>query len=261
MPQAWVLELQGPKPPLYPGRYAHGLLFALLKAASPGLASRLHEAPRKPFALWGLPQEGGLLLRVSLLDEALLPLLLEKLLELAPGLPLGDTPYRLVRLHGEEAGHPLAGYASWEALKEAPPLREARLRFLTPTVFTTSKPGGRTRYTPLPEPRLILLSLLDRWQAHSPFPYPPGQAAALRNLFELDLEVAGFRNLRFARVQAGKAFLPGFMGEVRIRLWSDSLEAQEALGRLAVLAFFSGVGAKTPYGMGLAIPEGGSRSA
>ena len=39
-----------------------------------------------------------------------------------------------------------------------------------------------------------------------------------------------------------------------LRLWSQSLEAREALGRLHALAFFSGVGAKTPYGMGLAVP-------
>ena len=106
----------------------------------------------------------------------------------------------------------------------------------------------------MPDPRLIAGSLLDKWQAHSPFPYNPKDEAALRELFELDLEVAGFRNLRFHRVQAGKGFFPGFTGEATLRLWSQSLEAQEALGRLHALAFFSGVGAKTPYGMGLAVP-------
>ena len=263
MPQAVVLELVGEKPPLYPARYAHGLFFALLSRVSPELAQKLHEAPRKPFTLAPLPRagpegatlKGTLRLRLTTLDDGLFAPFLRALLEAAPdGLPLGDSSYRLARVLATREGHPLAGATSWEELKEAPKREKATFRFLTPTVFATSKPGGRTRYTTLPDPRLIAGSLLDKWQAHSPFPYNPKEEAALRELFELDLEVAGFRNPRFHRVQAGKGFFPGFTGEATLRLWSQSLEAQEALGRLHALAFFSGVGAKTPYGMGLAVP-------
>ncbi|WP_022799398.1 CRISPR-associated endoribonuclease Cas6 [Thermus islandicus] len=256
MPQAVVLELIGEKPPLYPAKYAHGLFFTLLSRIDPLLAEKLHMAPRKPFTLAPLSERRGvLLLRLTTLDDGLFAPFLRVLLEMAPeGFPLGDTPYRLARVLATGEGHPLAGAASWEELKKAPRRERATLRFLTPTVFATSKPGGRTRYTPLPDPRLIVGSLLDKWQAHSPFPYNPRVEAALRELFALDIEVAGFRNLRFRRVQAGKGFFPGFTGEVTLRLWSESLEAQEALGRLHTLAFFSGVGAKTPYGMGLALP-------
>lgn len=255
MPQALVLELVGERVPLYPGRYAHGLFFALLGVLDPELASRLHGAKRKPFTLAPVQaREGVLLLRFTVLDDALFNGLLQLLLREAPrGLPLGDTPFRLARVLGSSDLHPLAGWASWEVLRSAVPTGQVTLRFLSPTVFVTSKEGGRTRYTPLPDPRLIATSLLDKWQAHSPYPYNPKEEAALRTLFELDLEVAGFRGLRYHRVQAGKAFFPGFTGDVTLRLWSDSLEAREALGRLSALAFFSGVGAKTPYGMGLAV--------
>lgn len=255
MPQALVLELVGERPTLYPAKYAHGLFFSLLKLFDPGLASRLHEAKRKPFTLAVLGRPDRILrLRVTTLDDALFQGFLRTLLQEAPnGLSLGDEAVRLVRVLASREANPLAGWLPWEELASAPPMRSVTLRFLTPTVFTTSKADGRTRYTPLPEPRLIVSSLLDKWQAHSPFPYNPREEAALREVFHLDLELEGFRNLRYHRVQAGKSFFPGFMGEVSLRLWSDSLEVQTALGRLSALALFSGVGAKTTYGMGLTL--------
>lgn len=267
MPQAVVLELMGEKVPLYPGRYAHGLFFALLSQLDPELASRLHEAPQKPFTLASLSPQGQgvtlsprgrsgvLLLRLTVLDEVLFSAFLQVLLEAAPkGIPLGDTSYRLSRVLATPEDHPLAGRLSWEALRAVSRRQQVTLHFISPTVFTTSKPGGRTRYTPLPDPRLILSSLLDKWQAHSPYPYTPKEEAALRELLGWDVEVAGFRNLRFHRLQAGKSFLPGFTGEVRLKALGGGLEVQEALGRLWALSFFSGVGAKTTYGLGLTNP-------
>lgn len=255
MPKALVLELVGPKSPLYPGRYAHGLFFALLRELDPDLSEALHAAPRKPFTLTPLPEgENRLFLRFATLDDGLFSRFLLGLVEKAPtGLPLGDTDFRLTRVLADPRGHPLAGAHRWEELRDQEGLREATLCFLTPTVFITSKAEGRTRYTPLPDPRLILSSLLDKWQAHSPFPYTPKEEGALRAIFELDTEIKAFRNLRFHRVWAGKASFPGFTGEVTLRLWQEAWEARLALGRLAALAFYSGVGAKTPFGMGLAL--------
>jgi len=256
MPHAMVLELAGEKRPRYLGRYAHGLFFTLLARLDPDLAAKLHGAPRKPFTLAPLPeQSGALFLRFTTLDDALFSAFLEALLAAAPkGLDLGEDRFQLKRVLATPEGHPLARTATWAELRQAPARREAHLLFLTPTVFTTSKSGGRIRYTPLPDPRLILSSLLDKWQAHSPHPYTPREEAALRELFDLDAELGGFHHLFFHRVQAGKGFFPGFTGKVHLRLWSESLQAQEALGRLQALAFFSGVGAKTTYGMGLTRP-------
>lgn len=256
MPQAVVLELAGEKRPRHLGRYAHGLFFELLATLDPDLAGELHEAPRKPFTLSPLSgRNRGIFLRFAFLDDALFKPFLEALLAAAPeGLVLGEDRFVLKRVLATPEGHPLAGTMTWEALKGAPARREIRLRFLTPTVFVTSKSGGRTRYTPLPDPRLILNSLLEKWQ-QGPLAYGPKALAALKNAFELDTEIAFFRGLRFHRVQAGKSFFPGFTGVVGLKLFSDSLEAKEAFGRLERLAFFSGVGAKTPYGMGLVQPE------
>lgn len=255
MPQALVLELVGEKPPLYPTKYAHGLFFTLLRLFDPGLASRLHEAKRKPFTLSVLGKpDRTVRLRVTTLDDVLFQGFLRTLLQEAPkGLALGHEAVRLVRVLASRDAHPLAGWLPWEELASSPPMSRMTLHFLTPTVFVTSKEGGRTRYTPLPDPRLVAQSLLERWQAHSPLPYGPKEEAALRAVFALDLEVVGFRHLRYGRFFAGKAFLPGFTGEVTFHLWSDSLEVQRAWGRLIQLAFFSGVGAKTTMGMGLVV--------
>lgn len=257
MPQAIVLELVGNPLPLYPGKYAHGLFFSLLRTLDPPLASRLHVAKQKPFTLAPLKAKRGiLLLRFTSLDDSLFSTFFTAILEEAPeGLTLGDTPFRLTRVLGTPEGHWLAGKASWEDLATYPPRDRVILHFLTPTVFVTSKPGGRTRYTPLPEPRLIVRSLLEKWQAHSPFPYNPRELAALKAFFEMDLEVDGFRNLRFHRSLAGKSFFPGFTGELQLRIWTEAQEVRQALARLAALAFYSGVGAKTTYGMGVTMPQ------
>ncbi len=259
MPHAFLLHLipaAPAPPPRYPGRYAHGLFFGLLRHVNPDLAKTLHEAPRKPFTLTPFPRRNGeVVLRVTALNDALFTPFIEALLARAgEGLMLGDRAYRLARVTATPEGDALAGYVSWEALREAEPTDAVHLRFLKPTVFATSRPDRRVRYTPFPEPRLVLNSLLASWEAHSPYPYGERGAAALREVFALDAELGGFRDLRFHRVPAGKGFFPGFTGRVEIRLYSDSLEARAALGRLGALAFFSGVGAKTTYGMGLVVP-------
>ncbi|MCL6569593.1 MAG: CRISPR system precrRNA processing endoribonuclease RAMP protein Cas6, partial [Meiothermus silvanus] len=129
-----------------------------------------------------------------------------------------------------------------------------RLRFHTASVFATSKPGRRTRHTPLPDPFLIAKSLLTSWQYHSPLRFSDTEAAALLTLFELDLELTRFADLRFERAQAAKGFFPGFTGAVEVYCHSESLEAQRALGMLQAYAFYAGVGAKTAYGLGLTMP-------
>jgi CRISPR-associated endoribonuclease Cas6 len=262
MPYALLLHLRpiASAPGSFSPRHAHGLFFSLLQKIDPALATRVHEAKRKPFTLTPLPQRDSLVLRVTTLDDTLFaPLLGVILVEAGAGLGLGEERYCLTQVVATPEGDGLAGHDAWEALAQPAPTWELTLRFLTPTVFATSKPGGRTRYTPLPEPRLILKSLLDSWQVHSPFPYPQGELMALREAFEFDAEIAGFHGLRHHRVEAGKGVLPGFTGTVSLRLWGENVEAAAALGRLTALAFFSGVGAKVTYGMGLALPGAGTR--
>jgi CRISPR-associated endoribonuclease Cas6 len=181
MPHAFLLELipfAQEASPLHFSLHAHGLFFALLGNIDPQKATEIHQAKRKPFTLTPLSDKHTLRLRITTLDDALFAPFLGALLEEAPrGLSLGDHPYTLTRVLATPQGHRLAGRASWEELAQAPPAQSLTLHFLTLTVFTTSKPGGRVRYLPLPEPRLILNSLLRAWQAYSPFAYSEEEAA------------------------------------------------------------------------------------
>lgn len=253
MPHAFVLELVSPegRNPLHPGLYAHGLFFALLKKLDPNLASKVHAAQRKPFTLAAFNHKHSLHLRFTTLnDELFAPLLKTLLHESVGGLRLGDQSLVLQRVLATPQGHRLAGQQTWAQLCNQPALRQMHLRFLSPTVFTTSKADKRTRHTPLPDPLLVIKSLLRSWQIHSPWAYSELNAAALQSVFELDLELVGFSELSCQKTFAGKAQYSGFVGDARFHLHSDSIEVQQALGRLSAYAFYSGVGAKTTYGLG-----------
>ncbi len=230
MPQAVVLELVGENPPLYPTKYAHGLFFALLSRVNPDLAQRLHGAPRKPFTLAPLPGKGTLFAPFHHLRRGPLCSLFSGPPRGCPleGLPQGwFLPAGACPGHSRESplgrgrflGRAQGGSAAGEGQPSLP--HPHRLRHLQAR-------GAHPLY-PLPDPRLIASSLLDKWQAYSPFAYNPKEEAALRELFAMDLELADFRNLRFHRVQAGKGFFPGFTGEVTLRLWSEAHAIQGGL--------------------------------
>jgi CRISPR-associated endoribonuclease Cas6 len=268
MPHAFILELtpsQGHPRPEYLSQYAHGLFFYLLKAVSPELSQTVHEAQRKPFTLSAIRQREGVTLRVTTLDDALFkPLLQVVLKESLTGLELGQDHYRVVKVLATPEGHRDAGYTSWEELHAAEPLDTLNVRFLTPTVFTTSRSDGKRHYTPLPEPRLVLKSLLSSYQTYSPKPYSDTHAEALTLAFDEHMAVLRY-NLCTGRFMAGKNPLTGFTGTVTLRYLERTMEVRRALGQLAILSFYSGVGAKTPYGMGqvrlLARPVGADEEA
>ena len=161
MPHAILLHLAaapGSSDRDFSPHHAHGLFFSLLQKIDPVLATRVHEAKRKPFTLTPLPRREGLVLRVTTLDDALFaPLLQAVLAEAMTGLNLGEKSYGLARVIATREGDRLAGHVSWEDLAAAAPVGEIALYIMTPAVFATSKAGGRTRHTPLPEPRLILI--------------------------------------------------------------------------------------------------------
>lgn len=253
MPHAFLLHLtptRGTPTPKDLSLYAHGLFYHLLETLDPDLSARVHAAKRVPFTLFARQQKEGVLLRVTTLDDALFaPLLRVVLQESISGLSLGQDSYQVARVLATPEGHPDASYTPWEALLCAEPTRQLELRFLTPTVFSTSRSDGKRHYTPLPIPRLILKSLLNTFQTFSPRPYKGTHVVALETLFDEQLQVRHF-DLRTVRHMAGKTPLTGFRGSVTLHYPEHTEQVMCALGQFAALAFYSGVGAKTPYGMG-----------
>lgn len=253
MPTAFVLDLQPgahAARPQFPAQYAHGLFYHLLAAIDPGLSATIHAAKRVPFTLGVEVGRGALGLRVALLDDDLFqPLLRVVLHQSLDGLTLGQDRYRVARVLATPEGHPRAGRATWAEVHAAPPARGLHLRFLTPTVFATSRPDGRRSYTPLPEPRLVLGGLLSSLQAFSPLPYSTAEVEYLVPLLGDHCAVTRLQ-LRSDTYWAGRHPYTGFCGETEFRYADDLAEVRRLLGQLAALAPYCGVGTKTPYGMG-----------
>ena len=187
MPQAFLLHLtpthKVPKHP-YLHKYTHGLFYSLLKTIDPNLSAQIHAMKRNPFTLWAYERDSSILLRVTVLDDTLFrPLLSVVLQESLSGLELGQDSYRVARVLATPEGHRDADFLSWENILCAKPTDKLELRFLTPTVFATSRHSKRL-YTPLPLPNLVLKSLLRAFQVYSPAPYSESEVEALELGFE-----------------------------------------------------------------------------
>ena len=230
--------------------YAHGLFYHLLEQIDPVMSAQVHAAKLNPFTLWAKGDKGGVLLRVTTLDDTLFkPLLQVALQESLGGLSLGQDRYSVSRVLATPEGHKDAGACSWEEVLEATGTDRLELTFLTPTVFSTSRSDGKRQYTPLPLPRLIAMSLFRTFQTYSPKPYSDTDAASFEALLSEALVVTR-HEVRTQVYRAGKTTLTGFTGSATLRYLDKDVKVQQLLGQLARLAYFSGVGAKTPYGMG-----------
>jgi len=119
--------------------------------------------------------------------------------------------------------------------------RAAVFRLLTPTSF---KQNGR--YVSFPQERLILQSLLNRWNNFCP-EYPILDEDAIRML-EQGLRFGDY-SLRSQRYPLKDTTIPGFMGELSVvsRLPAPM---QELWNMLLQFAPYSGIGIKTALGMG-----------
>lgn len=253
MPYAFLLDLDSTTsnaPPRNLSQYAHGLFYHLLETIDPVLSKQVHAAKRVPFSLSGWSENSSVRLRIATLDDTLFrPLLHVLISKSVTGLELGQHAYQITRVFATPEGDRNAGVTSWPDLLAASERDRVTLRFLTPTVFTTSRSDGKRHYTPLPEPRLVFKSLLATFQAHSPEPYSNTERAALAAVFDEQLILTHFE-IRTKPYRAGKNNLTGFVGTVQIAYPERTREVKRAFGRLAELAFYSGVGAKTSYGMG-----------
>lgn len=263
MPHAFVLDLTATsKNPtlMYPSQYAQGLFYNLLEQIDPDLSTRVHASKqRNPFTLWCKPVYDkktltGARLRVTLLDDALFqPLLQTTIYRSLEGLTLGQSAFAIRRVLATPEGDRDAGVLPWhdvaETMRTGKGCEALQLRFITPTVFTTSAPAGDRLYLPLPDPRLLCSSLLRVYQRFHPEPLEDRLVCQLNEVFAHYLEVQAV-DINSSRAQAGKAKLTGFRGTVTLKTHRHAPEVTRALAALGQLAFYSGVGAKTSYGMG-----------
>jgi CRISPR-associated endoribonuclease Cas6 len=260
-------------------------LQGLIQKQDPALATQLH-APKnsKPFTMAILrPSEGNrpqryegrkltrrsemrsskqgeLRIRMTLLDDALYPLVSQSFLQhmgSVPTLHLGGSSLVVSRVTvTPESGETWAGFASFETLLAQGSDIETswRMCFATPTAF---KSGDAD--LPLPIPRLCFQSWLNSWDEHAPCPFFPDKAERKRFLEEV---VEGQFPVNFTQLRTDEQRFyfdghrtreRGFTGVCRftVKPAKTAPQHRHILGTLARYSFYAGTGRKTTMGTGV----------
>jgi CRISPR-associated endoribonuclease Cas6 len=260
MPMALVMTLRplGAVPvPDATGRMLHAMVLRWIQERDPGLASSLHdESAVRPLAVTLLPTRQAtsygapepLLVRVVGLQPALEALLASWTPDMLGQPMIAGVAWQIAAIAQTPAAHPLAGQVSYAELLDAGARAAAAgvqrwtIEFVTPTNFRRSGV-----ILPLPSADLVMGSLLDRWNALAPLPFPDDLGQALRSqvaVSRFDLQSVAAR---------GKGGVPqiGAVGRCSYRALSDAPLLRGAIETLLRFGGYSGVGAGTTRGFGM----------
>ncbi len=265
MPYSLVLNLL-PRSPIpashLTGRHLHALFLDLVRSVNPDLSSLLHkQETTKAFTLsplqcdrqqtdrlqWEYKQaiQPGIPCwwRISLLDDALFGQLANLWLNLSPqqAWSLGAANLQVVSiLSSPQSDHDWANYTTYPSLYEnaSEDDRQIHFRFYTPTAFRR-----RDYDTSLPTPELVFQSLLRQWNQYSQHPFPE---QIIEYLYP------SFFDIRTEITQDGRSKFIGCVGAMTFRILGEvDTTVIKQLNTLADFAFYTGVGKKTPMGMGM----------
>ncbi|MBD2083351.1 CRISPR-associated endoribonuclease Cas6 [Leptolyngbya sp. FACHB-17] len=271
MPYSLVLNLL-PRSPISQahlgGRHLHALFLDLVHSIDPELATVLHhQESEKAFTLsplqveysrrgnqkthllqWqhdrSIPAGTPCWWRISLLDDALFGKLMHLWLSLSPSKAwrLGASDLQVVSVLGtSQVNQPWAGFSTYAQLFEqaSDADRQIHLQFYTPTTFR------QTKYDcALPTKEFVFNSLLRRWNHYSGLPFAETILEPIYpSFFDIRTEIA----------IDSRSKLIGCVGNVTFQILGN-VEATmiQQINALADFALFSGVGRKTPMGMGMA---------
>lgn len=264
MPYSLVVNLM-PRSPIpkthLNGHHLHAFFLQLVHSVDAELAKKLHQqSAQKAFTLSPLQirNQGNRLKfqhdqgikdgtpcwwRISLLDETLFGKLAHLWLNLNPQQrwQLGGAELEIVSVLGTpESQQSWANFVSYEQLYEQASdwNRQIHFRFLTPTTFRV------TDYDcALPTKELVFQSLLRRWNEYSPIGFSSELIAPIYpSFFKIETEIVSDRRSKFI----------GCLGDITFQILGEvKPEMIRQINALADFAFFSGVGRKTPMGMGM----------
>lgn len=246
------------------GKNLHALFLELVKSVDSELATILHQqSSEKAFTLSPLQIEsrkiGGNQLqfqydraisegtpcwwRISLLDETLFGKLAHLWINLNPqqSWQLGASELQVVSLLGTpQANQPWANFLSYQQLYDqaSDQDRQIHFRFFTPTTFRVSEYDCA-----LPTKELVFQSLLRRWNTYSLNPFSEDLIHPIYpSSFKIQTAMVDDRRSRFI----------GCLGDITFQILGEVEPAMiRQINTLADFAFFSGVGRKTPMGMGM----------
>lgn len=267
MPHSLVLNLQpqSPIPPGYlTGKHLHALFLTLISSVDQELGNGLHEQKtEKTFTLSPLqtadrPSREHRLQwehsrpvatakpcwwRISLLDDALFGHLAPLWLNLNPAHPWHLGPANLVItsvLGTPQSTQPWANFSSYAQLYEqaSDETRQITFTLATPATFRQGKYDSA-----LPTRECVFNSLLNRWNRYSGIPFPETLVESLfPSFFEIQTELVNHPDGKWA----------GCVGTISFRILGGvSAESIKQINTLADYALYSGIGRKTPMGMGM----------
>ncbi|MFE1748027.1 CRISPR-associated endoribonuclease Cas6 [Coleofasciculus sp. H7-2] len=271
MPHSLVLNLlpQSPIPAQFlTGRHLHALFLTLVSSVDQELGNSLHKSGAdKAFTLSPLQSSrqikrvglqdstlqwehktailAGTICwwRISLLDDTLFSKLTQLWLNLNPQHPwhLGSADLHITSILGTpQSTQPWANASSYAQLYEqaSDSDRLITFSFVTPTAFRQGEYD-----TALPTRECVFNSLLNRWNKYSGIEL---------SHFSIESIFPSFFNIHTEIVADSRSKFIGLTGEISYRILGDvSPEVIKNINTLADFALYSGVGRKTPMGMGM----------
>lgn len=269
MPHSLVLNLLRQSqilPGYLTGRHLHAFFLTLVSSVDKELGDRLHHSTAdKAFTLSPLqtnhsfkPNRGGYIQwqhqhpippstpgwwRISLLDDTLFSHLCQLWLNLNPQHPwhLGSADLLITSILGTpQSTQPWANYTTYAQLYEqaSDTERQINFSFYTPTAFRQGEFD-----TALPTRECVFNSLLSRWNKYSKIEFPN---TILNSIFPSCF------NLRTEIVADSRSKFIGCVGSINFRILGEVEPlAIQQINTLANFALYSGIGRKTPMGMGM----------
>ncbi len=181
--------------------------------------------------------------RISLLDDTLFGSLTQLWLNLNPSHPwhLGPADLHITSILGTpQSTQPWANACSYAQLYEQASEcdRQIEFSFCTPTAFRQSQYDCA-----LPTRELVFNSLINRWNQYSGIELPKTLVEPIfPSFFDIRTEVAADSRSKFI----------GCVGAINFRIFGDVEPLViKQINALADFALYSGVGRKTPMGMGM----------
>jgi len=190
-----------------------------------------------------IPAQAACWWRISLLDDALFSHLTPLWLNLNPAHPwhLGPADLHITSILGTaQSTQPWANFCPYEQLYEqaSDSAGQIMLKLYTPATFRQGKYDSA-----LPTRECVFQSLLTRWNRYSNIPFPETLIEYLfPSFFDIRTELVNHPEGRWA----------GCVGTIAFRILGDvDPIAIKQLNTLADFALYSGIGRKTPMGMGM----------
>lgn len=242
------------------GRASHAIFLNLITRRSAALAAQLHASSQtKPFTcsnVHGGRRSAGMVrftagesgwMRFTGLNDEVCGALTMIAQQPPAQIDLDGALMPITLATLDPACHPYAGATTYETIgapyllaKERPASLIA-LRFFAPTAFR-----AKDQNLPVPLPRSVFGSLLDKWNAFAPIALPD----EMRRFAEECIAISRFRlRTRATSAKPSRAQI-GFVGAVAFAALNHDRYWLSLMNVLADFAFFAGVGYQTTQGMG-----------